>query len=236
MGRVMGLAATVLLVLTVSCGSPRSSVTGDDRVGDDGAATGETSETVGAATPEATDGPSVADPTPGERSPSTPSGPVDPIGPPAPPAPPTTTTPTPAPPSPAPQPSGFASISLLVQSPGGGVLLPCVLLAESSAQRMQGLMGVTGLGRWAGMIFVFPADTTGAFWMRNTLIPLSIAWYAADGSWVGASDMEPCPPDAFSCPRYGPPGPYRFAVEVPQGNLPRWGMVSGSTLVRGGSC
>lgn len=93
-----------------------------------------------------------------------------------------------------------------------------VLLADTIERRRQGLMGVTDLGEFAGMVFVFDGDTEAVFWMRNTPMPLSIAFVRADGSIVSFSDMEPCA-DVPDCPSYPPQGPYRFAVEVPQGRF-----------------
>ena len=56
--------------------------------------------------------------------------------------------------------------------------------------------------------------------MRDTVMPLSIAFYAADGSFVSAADMEPCltGPDA-ACARYAAAGALRHAIEVPEGGL-----------------
>jgi uncharacterized membrane protein (UPF0127 family) len=71
------------------------------------------------------------------------------------------------------------------------------------------------------MLFVFPRTTTGTFWMKDTLIPLDIAFFANDGSLVDVLQMEPCPPDTpdADCPSYAAAGPYRFALEAPQGDL-----------------
>ncbi|RPI22311.1 MAG: hypothetical protein EHM57_05495, partial [Actinobacteria bacterium] len=55
------------------------------------------------------------------------------------------------------------------------------------------------------------------FWMKNTLLPLDIAFFAGDGSFVDRLTMEPCPGDP--CPVYRPSGPYRLAVEVPAGGF-----------------
>ena len=81
-------------------------------------------------------------------------------------------------------------------------------------------MGRTELAPEAGMIFVFPNDVSGAFWMKNTLIPLSIAFYAEDGRILRILDMEPCAEDP--CPLYDPGVPYRGALEVNEGAFDRW--------------
>jgi uncharacterized membrane protein (UPF0127 family) len=65
--------------------------------------------------------------------------------------------------------------------------------------------------------------------MKDTLIPLSIAFFGADGGFVSDADMVPCPPGT-ACPTYGAAGEYTTAVEVPAGGLPERGLVEGATL------
>ena len=100
-------------------------------------------------------------------------------------------------------------------------------------------MGVTDLSGADGMVFTWDEPTSGAFWMRDTPSPLSIAFYAADGSFVSAADMEPClqpTPDA-ECARYPAAGPFQSAVEVAAGGLPALLMGPGSRLeLLGGEC
>ncbi|HET8620451.1 MAG TPA: DUF192 domain-containing protein [Acidimicrobiales bacterium] len=125
--------------------------------------------------------------------------------------------------------------AIAITGDDGDVASCCVMVAASSAQRGRGLMEVTDLGGYAGMLFVWEDDTAGGFWMRNTPTPLSIAWYDAEGEFVSALDMEPCGDDD-SCPTYDPEGPYRFALEVPQGDLDDLGAGPGSRLTIGGAC
>ncbi|MDG2111105.1 MAG: DUF192 domain-containing protein [Actinomycetota bacterium] len=113
---------------------------------------------------------------------------------------------------------GFEDVVMRVVNAGEETRWP-VLYAGSLESRRQGLMGVTDLRGYTGMVFVFEADTEAAFWMRNTPMPLSLVFLRADGSVVAIVDMEPCA-DVGSCPKYPPTGPYRFALEVPQGRLP----------------
>jgi hypothetical protein len=63
-----------------------------------------------------------------------------------------------------------------------------------------------------GMLFVFPEDTRGGFWMKNTLVPLTIVFFNADGKRVRKLSMTPCRQE--SCPIYNPGRRYRFALEL----------------------
>jgi hypothetical protein len=92
-----------------------------------------------------------------------------------------------------------------------------VALALSGSARTQGLMDVTDLLDLDGMLFSFDGDTTSAFWMKDTLIPLDIAFFDGAGALVSVTTMEPCRQDP--CPTYEAAGPYRFALEAPEGAL-----------------
>lgn len=105
----------------------------------------------------------------------------------------------------------------------------CLLLAQTGQERERGLMEVTDFAGYPGMLFVFPSDVDGSFWMRNTPTPLSIAYVAEDGSIVSTIDMEPCD-DVPTCPSYPAQGSYRFAVEVPQGHLDDIGLTGDARL------
>jgi hypothetical protein len=90
-----------------------------------------------------------------------------------------------------------------------------VAVASTTAQRSQGLGGVSALEGIEGMLFEFPDITTTRFWMKDTLISLDIAFFANDGTLIEARTMPLCETDP--CPTYGPPDPYRWAVEAPAG-------------------
>ena len=92
-----------------------------------------------------------------------------------------------------------------------------VAVAATREERSQGLMNVTDLGEVDGMLFVFEADSEGGFWMKDTLIPLDIAFFDAGGSLVDVLSMVPCREDP--CPIYTPAGAYRFALEAVPGRL-----------------
>jgi hypothetical protein len=123
----------------------------------------------------------------------------------------------------------YPSATVRITSAGGEVKQACVMLADTPIRRQHGLMGVTEFAPHVGMVFVQQADTAGAFWMYNTPTPLSIAWFASDGTFVSAKDMEPCASDPH-CPTYPPGGLYRYALEVPKGKLGDYGVGPGSKL------
>ena len=94
-------------------------------------------------------------------------------------------------------------------------------IADEHEERVLGLMHRTDLGDDAGMLFVFPAASSGGFWMKNTLIPLSIAYMDRTGERsfeiVAILDMEPCPAEQTECPTDPPGRAYDAALEVNEG-------------------
>ena len=102
-----------------------------------------------------------------------------------------------------------------------------VAVADTPQARGRGLMGITDLGGLDGMLFVFDNDIEAGFWMKDTLIPLDVAFFDAEGRAVDRLSIEPCTADP--CPTYNAAGPYRFAVEAPAGDLSFVG--EGSVLV-----
>jgi uncharacterized membrane protein (UPF0127 family) len=87
-----------------------------------------------------------------------------------------------------------------------------VRVANTDPERMQGLMGVTSLPADQGMAFVFDQPTTVEFWMKDTLVPLSIAFVDANGAIVTISEMAPC--TAEPCATYPAAAPYVLAIEA----------------------
>ncbi len=129
------------------------------------------------------------------------------------------------------QPEGFTTVMVRVIEPDGEVCEVCMWLADDASERGRGLMGVTDLGDAVGMAFRFEEAASGVFFMYQTPTPLSIAWFAPDGSHVGSTDMEPClDTPAGDCPLYSPGADYDLAIEVFQGGLEPLGLVAGSTV------
>jgi uncharacterized membrane protein (UPF0127 family) len=101
-----------------------------------------------------------------------------------------------------------------------------VEIADERVEQQRGLMGRTALAENAGMLFVFERDEPRSFWMRNTLIPLSIAYIASDGRIVDIQDMQPL--DETSHPSAEPA---QYALEVNQGFFAERGIAVGDVVV-----
>jgi uncharacterized membrane protein (UPF0127 family) len=84
-------------------------------------------------------------------------------------------------------------------------------LALTPAQQQRGLM-FRRKAPLDGMLFVFPEDTSGGFWMKNTLVPLTIVFFDQTGKRVRKLSMTPCRKDP--CAIYDPGRQYRFALEL----------------------
>jgi uncharacterized membrane protein (UPF0127 family) len=95
-----------------------------------------------------------------------------------------------------------------------------VAVADTLAERHEGLRGETDLTPYDGMLFVFGSDSDARFTMADTLVALDIGWYSAEGLPVDRTTMQPCPEgDDATCPEYSATGKYRYALETPAGQL-----------------
>lgn len=101
-------------------------------------------------------------------------------------------------------------------------------IAETSAERAFGLMHRRSLGDREGMMFLFDGKSTGGFYMKNTLIPLSIAFLDERGEILRILDMDPCSEEP--CRVYNPSVAYTRALEVNQGAFARWGVTEGDVV------
>jgi len=106
-----------------------------------------------------------------------------------------------------------------------GIHLIKAEVADSDATRARGLMFRERLGPNEGMLFVFQDRSRQCFWMRNTLIPLSIAFVDDDGSIVNIEDMQPRTDDSHCSAR-----PVRYALEMEQGWFGKRGLKAGTRL------
>ena len=101
-------------------------------------------------------------------------------------------------------------------------------IARTDEELSRGLMYRTELADGEGMLFVFTRDDILSFWMKNTLIPLSIAFIASDGRILEIHDMEPGNLNPVRSGRSA-----RYALEVPQGWFNRIDLGVGDRLILG---
>jgi uncharacterized protein len=106
-----------------------------------------------------------------------------------------------------------------------GIHLIRAEVAADSGTRAMGLMSRERLGPNEGMIFVFQEKAGQCFWMKNTVIPLSIAFINDDGSIANIADMKPLDETSHCSDK-----PVRFALEMEQGWFAKRGLKSGSAL------
>ena len=97
--------------------------------------------------------------------------------------------------------------------------------ADTLESQEKGLMGRESLDENRGMLFVYERDAKKSFWMKNTTIPLSIAYIAADGTIREIYDMEPLSTRTVDS-RYS----VRYALEVNQGAFDRHGIKAGDKV------
>jgi uncharacterized protein len=103
-----------------------------------------------------------------------------------------------------------------------------VEIAETPQALERGLMYRRRLDTRSGMIFLFRSTARRVFWMKNTLIPLSVAFYGARGRILRILDMEPCRSDP--CRTYDPGVAFRGALEVNRGAFRRRGVRAGDRI------
>jgi hypothetical protein len=100
-----------------------------------------------------------------------------------------------------------------------------VEIARDPEQRSRGLMFRDSLPPDHGMLFLFPRDEVQAFWMRNTKIPLSIAYADARGRIVRIADLEPLDERPVTSI-----APARYALEMNRGWFAKHGVVAGAVI------
>ena len=109
----------------------------------------------------------------------------------------------------------------VIFSERGRLIRVRVQIADTPELQGTGLMCRGSLEPEAGMLFIFPASTREQFWMKNTLIPLTIAFIDANWHIVDILEMpvapDPTSDDPSKFPLYGPHQPYRYAIEVNAG-------------------
>ncbi len=108
---------------------------------------------------------------------------------------------------------------------GAGETVLTVEVAKTTEDRSRGLMYRKSLPENSGMLFVYDRDQNLSFWMKNTEIPLSIAFISRDGTIREIRHMQP-----FSEEPVVSEYAVRYALEVPQGTFERIGVGAGDRL------
>jgi hypothetical protein len=121
----------------------------------------------------------------------------------------------------------FAEGRAILDGDEGSTLID-IEIAETSEQHQLGLMHRSCLEDDKGMVFIFFEESTSGFYMKDTLIPLSIAFFDVEGKILKILDMEPC--DSAICETYNPGVTYMGALEVNQGAFEEWGIEEGDEL------
>jgi hypothetical protein len=128
-------------------------------------------------------------------------------------------------PTPAGAPTPPATPAYTVTIAGVGLL---VEVAATEEAREQGLSGRAEVPRGSGMLFVFPDEDVRSFWMKDTLVPLSVAFLDRDGRITQIEDMAPLSEESHKSRQ-----PARYALEVPQGWFAEMGIKVGDRAVFG---
>jgi uncharacterized protein len=122
---------------------------------------------------------------------------------------------------------GLPQGTLIIRSAGDEVAVD-VAIAETDATKARGLMGVEEMAPDAGMVFLQDTPARISFWMKDTLIPLSIAFWGPDRRIATILDMEPC--RTATCPTYDPEIEWVGALEVNQGYFAEHGVEEGAQV------
>jgi hypothetical protein len=108
---------------------------------------------------------------------------------------------------------------------GAGMYQIDAQVAFTPEQRATGLMHRKEMPLHEGMLFVFEQPSQQCFWMKNTLLPLTAAFVADDGSIVNLADMKPQTTDSHCSAK-----PVRYVLEMNQGWFAKRGLKAGSQL------
>lgn len=112
----------------------------------------------------------------------------------------------------------FAGLTETDLSVGGRCLR--TVIADSEAERVEGLRQRSDIGPYDAMLFVFDAPVDVGFTMSTVPVPLEIGFYSADGTRTSARHMLPCPKAEDQCPVYRADQPFELALETLNGKLP----------------
>jgi uncharacterized protein len=117
--------------------------------------------------------------------------------------------------------------TLVIDASGGKKVEVRVEVADDMAEQAEGLMDRTTLRVNRGMLFVYPEERELSFWMKNTLIPLSIAFIDSERRIIDIQDMKPLDDEP---PSYVSAEPAQYALEVNQGFFEERGVKIGDRV------
>ncbi len=117
--------------------------------------------------------------------------------------------------------------TLAIETSGDESVEVRVEIADEPDEQAKGLMDRMALGQDQGMLFVFPTEEDRSFWMKDTLIPLSIAYMDSEGRIVDIQDMKALDDDP---PHYVSAEPARYALEVNKGFFDERGVKVGDRV------
>lgn len=123
--------------------------------------------------------------------------------------------------------SGRGRTTVVTFAQGSASLKIRAEVASTPDARTRGLMGRRSLANDAGMLFVFPTPVQAGFWMKDTLIPLDIA-FISNGYVAEIDTMQPC--RIARCPVTTPQVGYDWALEVNAGTFQRAGISAGAVV------
>ena len=105
-----------------------------------------------------------------------------------------------------------------------------VKIADTGEKREHGLMFVKAMPTNEGMLFIFPEEQILNFWMKNTLIPLSIGFFDHNGELLDTQEMKPAISIIAKPPTYESSGPAVFALEMNENWFPKHSIKPGAKL------
>jgi uncharacterized membrane protein (UPF0127 family) len=114
---------------------------------------------------------------------------------------------------------------IAIEKDGQVIALVKAEIAVTHEQRSKGLMYRKNLKDGEGMLFIFDKDDIQSFWMKNTYVPLSIAFISYNGRIIDIKDMYPNNTNSVKSSRS-----VRYALEAPQGWFLRAGVKEGDTV------
>ena len=117
-----------------------------------------------------------------------------------------------------------SNVAIFTNSDGEEIELE-VEIADTAEERSRGLMNREALAENSGMLFLYEDDHQAGFWMKDTLIPLSVAFVLEDGTIIDIQDMEP-----ETTELHRPDEKYRNAIEANQGWFDRNGIAVGEVV------